>query len=96
MDVHLGNLDLWFVRALLASLVFVALARQPMDDWTFRKKARQQIRKYEKTLAIKRYRGLRRDDYGNLIDENWRKEVEYFYTAVILPRLKSAWTGELH
>src|SRR5262249_27933477 len=56
--------------------------------WSFRRRARRQIRQHLKTLAIKRQRGYRKDDYGNWVDDGWAKEAAYFYRAVVVPRLK--------
>lgn len=44
---------------------------------------RKLIRKHLKTLVLKRARGFTRDDYANLVDTGWSKEIAYFYEAVI-------------
>lgn len=50
---------------------------------------RKLIRTHLKTLVVKRARGFTRDDYGNLVDSGWSKEIAYFYETVIPPSMRT-------
>lgn len=45
--------------------------------------ARMIIRQHAEALRVKRLQKRRHDDYGNVIDDKWWKEKEYFYDNVI-------------
>jgi restriction system protein len=73
------------VEYAVAFLLFLAL--YAVFIWRKARQHRNGIRKlirtHLKTLVVKRARGFTRDDYGNLVDSGWSKEIAYFHDTVI-------------
>ena len=57
--------------------------------------AKSIIREHIDALRIKQLQKLRRDDYGNLLNKAWLKEVDYFYDNVLLRDLPQVHTDKL-
>lgn len=47
------------------------------------------VKQHANALLINRVRKRRFDDYGNVVEEQWRKEVDYFCAKVLRPSLGS-------
>jgi restriction system protein len=77
--------------AVIAVLVLVVIA---LLRWRRSAKRTARIRKiirtHLKTLLLKKHRGLSRDDYGNIVDSGWAKELAYFYDNVIPEPLRKS------
>jgi restriction system protein len=76
------------VIAVLILVVIVLLRWRRSAKRTAR--IRKIIRTHLKTLLLKKHRGLSRDDYGNIVDSGWAKEIEYFYHNVIPETLRKS------
>jgi restriction system protein len=50
------------------------------------------VRNHAATLYRKKLQKTKHDDYGNTSDTEWRKEMNYFYKAVIFPRVSERFT----
>jgi restriction system protein len=68
----------------VAGIVCLVLGLLAFRIWNLRG-VRAKIRKHIQALSIERQKKLRIDPYGNVRDENWRKEVTYFYQRVLYP-----------
>lgn len=58
------------------------LPRQQIDEAT-----KSVIDAHVKTLYRKKLQGIRKDDYGNIFDEGWIKEKQYFHENVVIPQV---------
>lgn len=52
------------------------------------------INAHAATLYRKKQQKIRRDDYGNIFDDDWRREKEYFFNAVTAPRLNKRYHSD--
>lgn len=57
-------------------------------------KAKAIIKAHAAILYRKKQQKIRRDDYGNTFDSDWRKEKDYFFNAVTMPQLKKYYRSD--
>jgi len=53
------------------------------------------IKQHKRALVRKRFQTLRHDDYGNLIADQWLKEINYFMDKVVAPVIFSLGSKEV-
>jgi restriction system protein len=72
-------------------VLLVGFSLVAIDEWRARRRMIQKIEiivsEHEKALVRKRFQTLRRDDYGNLVADQWIKEINYFIINVLRSRL---------
>jgi restriction system protein len=49
------------------------------------------VKKHANALLINRLRKRKFDDYGNVVEEQWRKEIDYFCAKVLWPSLGNSY-----
>jgi restriction system protein len=92
IPLDLGEIPILLI-ALVAALVFVPKAIRNHNQSALRKslytKTSTAIDEQIDQLARKRTQRLLQDDYGNVRYEPWNKEIHYFVSSYLSPRLSS-------
>lgn len=89
---------IWEYSRLLASLVLLLTFAVTVSVFNGYRERRKDVNKtvqdvvarHAQALHVKKLQKARRDDYGNLLEEGWIKEKNYFHNSVIVPHLTKA------
>ena len=87
-----GGLGFWYGRPALAltALALAAILMRALDrPRRFRKRVRGIARRHARTLALRRRQESFVDPYGNLIEDGWLRERDYFVERTILPEIEA-------
>ncbi|WP_336485897.1 restriction endonuclease [Methylobacterium nigriterrae] len=88
-----GGLGLWYGRAAFAAtgLALAAILLRALDrPRRFRRRVRTVARRHARTLALRRRQESFVDAYGNLIEDGWLRERDYFLERTVLPEIEAS------
>ena len=83
-----------FVLVLVGFMIFIAFVVFGLGQKA-RGEARRVIRLHVQALHLKRLQKRKVDDYGNIVDNQWIKEIDYFYDNVLTRHLGNTYDTSL-
>lgn len=83
----LGLIALVLIFGLVVQLTKAYIKSNRERRKKINERAEDIVTRHAQALHVKKLQKSRRDDYGNLLEEGWIKEKEYFHNQVVVPQL---------